>query len=152
MSSASIMAAIRRKENEIVECNMMIQELEVKIEKQQIAFRKFTSHSEEFEYMIGVKRKKVDAVSKHVSVNNLADKFALKMDTVFNASTWNQQKSDMGDISTNMDHEIAYNEAELDRQKRRLTALRNELSALQSEYQAAVRREQAAAARRKRRG
>jgi hypothetical protein len=141
MSSAAIMAAIRVKENEIQICGQIIKELIEKLKKQRPAAEKFDSHSGEYEQIIGVKRRKADSVVECAHVNNLADKFGVKMDTVFNSATWSEQQSNMMSISSNMTTEIQENEDKQTNEELRLTRLQGELSSLYSQYEAALRRE-----------
>ena len=149
MSSASIMEAIHRKEYEIEECRLRISELEREIEQQKEAARRFDSTAEEFDHNIRYLSRKKDAIIDCATTITLADKYATKMDTIFNTSTWGKEQNDMLSIHSNMESEISRNEDELYSERARLTRLQNELSDLNVQYQAALRREEeeAAAAR-----
>ena len=141
MSSAAIMTAIRSKENEIQVCTQIVKELVEKLEKQKPAAEKFDAHAEDFEQIIYVKRRKADSIVECAQINNLADKYGLKMDTVFNSATWSEQQSRMMSIASNMAIEIQENENELDNETKRLTSLERELSVLKLQYEAALKTE-----------
>jgi len=139
--STSIMASIHSKEAAIQACRAEIARLEGLADRQQSSSRGFDGKAEEFEYAIGRKRRKAERVADHAPESTLAGKFALQMDMAFSASSWNQQKGALMDISANMRRELAATRAALDGERARLACLQGELAALNAQYGSALRRE-----------
>jgi len=135
------LAAIRRKENEIYLAQETIRRLEVKYEQQESAYQMYNWKVEEFEDLISRKRAKAEAVAAHSPKNNLADKYAITIDTVVNGSSWYEQKSNMIDISTNMERDIRNTGIEISDERSQLSNLRTQLANLQADYRRALSQE-----------
>ena len=145
MSSGAIMSAIYGRESERTECLEIIRLLEIKIERQQTALRRFYQKTEEYDYTIRYKSRRVDEVTVHMPVHYVSGKFTRYMDIDFNTSTRATKNNTIFEIEYEIKREISQTEQKLQDERYRLSSLESEIARLRVEYGNAVRSEQAAA-------